>query len=122
MEAAAIDTHVSYEWAGDWGLLAETTGVDKYLESTAQTYIQPERSPQNHAGVFVRNPSATRVRIMTASIDQLKEDYATLLGFRKEVGQNFRKALSKKYWEQLEEPVFLYKNIMPQDYVVHLDT
>jgi hypothetical protein len=121
MQAAGVDATVSYEWAGDHGLLAEIDGAEKYLADTGELYVAPERPPQNHAGVLTGNPTNTQVRVRTAINDLLKQDYATLLGFRKGVGHNVRDALDKKYWEQLEVPVFLYKTVKPRDYITNLD-
>ena len=121
MQAAGVDANVSYTWAGDCGLLVKINCATKYLADTQDTYIEPTKPPQNHAGVLVRNPTQTQVRILTAINDLLKQDYATVLGFRKGVGQNVRDALDKKYWEQLEVPVFLYKTVKPRDYITNLD-
>ena len=121
MQAAGVDASVSYTWAGDRGLLAEIDGATKYLADTQETYIEPTKPPQNHAGVLVGNPTQTQVRILTAINDLLKQDYATVLGFQKGVGHNVRDALDKKYWEQLEVPVFLYKTVKPRDYITNLD-
>ena len=53
MEDAAITCTVSYDWAEDFGLLAEIQGAERYLQittqrGTAQTYVTPVKPPHIH--------------------------------------------------------------------------
>jgi hypothetical protein len=122
MEAAGIKMDVSYAWAGDSGLLVEIQGTQKYLVSTGETHVPPPRPPQNHEGVRVGDPFQAQIQIVMESNYLLKEDYHTLLGFRKGVGHTFRDALDKTYWGHMEAPVFLYTMAKSRDYITHLDT
>ena len=62
------------------------------------------------------------IRVAQAMNDTAKVDYAVLEGFRKGFGENFRKALDKKYYEQLWEKTFKYKRVLPITYITHLET
>ena len=121
MQAAGVDANVLYTWAGDHGLVSEINGAVKYFADTGESYIAPTKPPQNHANILVGNLLQTQVRIYSAINDLLKQDYAMVLSFRKGIGKNVRDALDKKYWEQLEVPVFLYKAIKPRDYITNID-
>ena len=46
-EILALDLGVSYDWAGEYGLLAEVQGAAKYLVTTTEVYVAPVRPDVN---------------------------------------------------------------------------
>ena len=116
--AMAMD--VTYDWAGDHGLLAEIYGCQKYFQLTGKRCVPPARPPVVHPDILANNLNQNNARIAEAENAQARVNYAVLDGFRSGFGKNFRKAFDKKYYEQLCEDTFCYKMILPLDYIKHL--
>jgi hypothetical protein len=120
MEEAAMRCDASYTWAGDYGLLAVVDGALKYLARTNQVYIEPQKPTPQHPTAHIGTAAVIKQKEVENNLS--KRDYAVFLGFCKGCGENLRKALCSKYYEQLKEPTFGYKRIRPRQYIVELET
>jgi hypothetical protein len=118
LEAQAMMFDVSYDWAGDNGLLAVIEGAAKYLARTGENYIEPVRPGAQHPNIL--NGTAAQIRAMDAENDGWRRDYAIFSGFCRGCGHNVRDALDSKYYEQLREETFIYKRVRPKDYIDEL--
>ena len=65
MEDTAMACTVSYDWADDYGLLAEIQGAVRYLQLTTQNYVQHVKPPHTHPAILP-NTTAHIVRLCTA--------------------------------------------------------
>jgi hypothetical protein len=118
LEAQAMMCDVSYDWAGDNGLLAVIEGAAKYLARTGENYIEPVRPGAQHPNIL--GGTAAQIRAMDAENDGWRRDYAIFSGFCRGCGHNVRDALDSKYYEQLREETFLYKRVRPKQYIDEL--
>ena len=116
----AMEFTVSYDWAGDYGLLAEIRGPIKYHVKTGKVYTPPARPLVVDPQVLAGNLTDKQARIATLNNNQMKLDYAVLEGFWSGFGIIYRNAFDKKYYEQLYEDDFKYKRILPRKYIEHL--
>ena len=117
---AAMGVSVSYDWAGNYGLLAEIEGAAQYLTTSGGEIYVPQVKPMYADARLVGTQTAADVRTWTSENDEKKRNWAASEGFRKAFGENWRDCLPPRYWEQLEEAVFVWKNISPRQYVEHL--
>ena len=69
---------VSYDWAGDHGLLAKLYGYQKYFDLTGKQYVPPVRPPVIHPGIVADNLNQNNARIAEAENNQARVDYAVL--------------------------------------------
>ena len=92
---------VSYPWSGAHGLLAEVIGAHKYLAETGKKYVPPAHPPVYNPVITTTAMNQPAVRVAAAMNDTTKVDYAVLEGFREGFGENFRKVLDKKYYENI---------------------
>ena len=124
-EDLAMLFHVSYPWANGHGLLAVIQGAVKYLATSGENYVQPDRPENQHPEIFVtipRAPTQQQVKNLEAKNENWKRDYAVYLGFCKGCRENMMKALDARYYEQVSERTFKYNNILLQDFITHLKT
>ena len=112
---------VSYEWAGDHGLLPEIIGDVKFLSLTEKQYVAPVRPPVVPPQVLDQSATDKEAKIFMAENDQMKMNYAITEGFRQGFSHNFRNAFDKKYYEQLHQEVFKFKMITPRQFIEHLE-
>ena len=122
MKTAALDFEVSYVWSKDYGLLAEIEGDAQYLVTSGQTYVpqvKPAHTDARLTGTGTQ-PTAAQVRVYQNENDKKQRDWATTVGFRRGMGENWRNCLQPRYWEQLEQTTFKWKRITPRMYIEHL--
>lgn len=117
----AIKQRVSYDWAGQYGLLAEIIGAARYAADnpTLPPYVPPVQPP--HSPVLPVGATAAQIRAATDDNNLLKRDWAIVVGFRRGVGENFRDALDKEFYSPLEHQTYFYVNVLPRQYIEHLE-
>ena len=115
----ALEVEVSYDWAGEYGLLGVIMGAVKYHSETGLNMIDPTKPPNTHAWIAAAS-TAQNMCVLTAENDLLKHDWEKVTGFLTGAGKNLRDALDPKYYDQLSEPIFRYKWIHPRQYFAHL--
>ena len=118
----ALRHRVSYDWAGQYGLLAEIIGAARYaadnpLLPAYVAPVQPANSP-----VMPAAPTAAQIRQLTDDNNLLKRDWAVVCGFRRGVGANMRDALDLEFYSALEHATYGYLNVTPREYIVNLET
>ena len=117
--------HVSYPWSNGNGVLAVIQGAEKYLEEMGLDYVQPVQPQHQHPELFVtvlRVPTQQQVKNFKAQNENWKRDYAVYSGFCKGVRENMMKALDARYYEQLSHQRYKYRDVLPQDFIEHLET
>ena len=97
-------------------------GAHKYLAKTGKHYVPPARPPVYNPAITTTMMTQAAIRVAQAMNDTAKMDYAVLEGFREGFSENYRKALDKKYYEQLWKKTFKYKSVLPYTYITHLET
>ena len=120
MEEATMACDVSYQWAGDFGLLALIDGPVKYLARTGLVYVEPTQPTPQHPTINIG--TAAVIKQKEVKNDLWKRDYAVVLGFIKDCNENMRNALCSKYYKQFWEDTFKYKCIKPRQYIDELET
>ena len=94
MKTASLDFEVSYVWAKEYGLLAEIEGDVQYLATTGETYVPQVKPAHTDARLTTGpQPTAALVRVYQNENDVKKEDWATTVGFRRGIGENWRNRL-----------------------------
>ena len=116
----ALDCNVSYDWAGDYGLLAEIEGATQYLTTTEEIYIIPTKPDNINPEILVNGTTQVRVKVLQERTIVKKRDWVVVKGFLRGASDNMRECLQARYYEQLYEPVFKYKRLTPRDYITHL--
>lgn len=118
----ALRQRVSFDWAGPYGLLAEIIGAVRYHADhpLLPGYVAPVQPP--NTPVLPPNASAARIRQLTDENNLQKRDWAILQGFRRGVSHNFRDALDLEFYSALEHADYEYINVLPREYIVHLET
>ena len=114
-------TQVSYDWAGEYGLLAEIEGGTKFTALTQKQYTAPVRPPPQDPGIVSGNITDKQARSRKELNDIAKVNYAIVEGFRQEFSHNWQKALDSRYYEQLREEISGYKRILPRQFIEHLE-
>ena len=114
--------NVTYDWAGEYGLLAEIIGATRMNKLTNVTYVLPVKPPAVDPDVEAGNLTEKKALTAKALHEVKLVNYAIVEGFRQGFGENFRETFDAKYWEQLKEDVFKYKRITPRQYIEHLET
>ena len=121
MKDAALSCDVTYDWAGEFGLLAEIVGAAKYATDnpTLNPYVAPTQPPNQHANINAGGTAAV-IKALEAANDLALRDFAVVKGFRRGVNMNLMDAVDDTYFDQLEEDVYGYKRILPREFVVEL--
>ena len=120
-DVSMIFTQVSYDWAGEYGLLAEIEGGTKFTALTTKQYTAPVRPPAQDPGIVAGNVTDKQARSRKELNDIAKVNYAIVEGFRQGFSQNWQKALDSRYYEQLREEIFGYSRILPRQFIEHLE-
>ena len=112
---------VSYNWAGQYGLLAEIIGAARYaLDNPAMpAYVAPAQLA--NAPNFPNNASVAGIKAATDANNLKKRDWAVICGFRRGVGENIHDALDLDFYSALENENYGYLNVLPRQYFVHLE-
>jgi len=100
-DVSMIFTQVSYDWAGEYGLLAEIEGGTKFTALTTKQYTAPVRPPAQDPGIVSGNITDKQARSKKELNDIAKVNYAIVEGFRQGFSHNWQKALDSRYYEQL---------------------
>ena len=90
MDDTSMTCAMTYNWAKDYGLLAEIQGAEWYLQittqrGTAQTYVTPVKPPHTHPEIQA-NSTAHIVQLRTAEKYESKRNWYMGAGFRKAMG------------------------------------
>ena len=94
-EDLSMAMDVTYDWAGDHGLLAEIYGYQKYFQLTGKRYTPPNRPPVVHPDILANNLNQNNARVAETKNNQARCNYAVLEGFWSGFGVNFRRAFDK---------------------------
>lgn len=121
MQEAGLSCDVTYDWAGEFGLLAEIVGAAKYaLDNPGMNpYIVPTQPPNQHPNINAGGTAAA-LKALEAENDLALRDFAVVKGFRRAVNMNYMDAVDDTYFDQLEEDVYGYKRILPRQFVEEL--
>ena len=112
---------MSYNWAGQYGLLAEIIGAARYtLDNPAMPAHVAPAQPANMPN-FPNNASGAVINATTDANNPEKRDWAVICGFRRGVGKNIRDALDLEFYSALENKDYGYLNVLPRQYFVHLE-
>ena len=114
----ALECDVSYDWAGDYGLLAVISGPTRYLAQATLAYVEPVQP------VTARpNNVTTAVQINTweTENDLQRRTYAVFRGFKRGICENVRDALDQQYYQQIKEVTFSYKRRTSRNCIDHLE-
>ena len=65
-EDTAMAMDVSYDWAGDHGILAKLYGYQKYFNLTRKQHVPPVRPLIVHPGIVANNLNQNNARIPEA--------------------------------------------------------
>ena len=118
----ALNQRVSYDWAGQFGLLAEIIGAARYaLDNPAMPAFVAPVQPANTPTYPNNNPTGAQIKAATDANNLEKRDWAVLLGFRRGSGENMRDALDMEFYSGLEHEDYGYLNILPREYLDHLE-
>ena len=121
MATIAVQIDVTYDWAAGYGMLAEVMGATDYDTKYAPlVYIEPTRPGVTHTGIEPTMPGHLREQY-TREHEESKSNFGLVTGFRRGTGDNIRDAIDEKYYEQLIEEIFAYKNVRPKQYIDHLE-
>ena len=93
----ALKQRVGYDWAGQYGILAEIIGAARYAldNPTMPAYVAPAQ-PAN-TPTFLNNASAAVIKAATDANNLEKRDWAVICGFRRGVGKNICDALDLEF-------------------------
>ena len=80
---------MSYDWAGDYGLLAEIEGDTQYLPiTTGEIYVIPTKPDDINPEILVNGTTQVRVKVLQERTIVKKRDWAVVLGFWKGASNN----------------------------------
>ena len=94
-KSAALGQDVSYPWSKNYSLLAKIEGGAQYLVTSGQTYVpqvKPAHTDARLTGTGTQ-PTAALVRVYQNENDKKQRDWATTVGFRRGMGENWRNCL-----------------------------
>ena len=116
----ALECTITYEWSGDYGLLAEIMGNGAYLLLTGKEYTKPTKPPKYPEDLDEDSTKDECKRAM-AELDEQKIAYTTRKGFHRGVGANIQEALDEQYYKQVCHNKTAYKMLLAKEYIDHLD-
>lgn len=118
----ALKYDISYNWSGGFGLLAFIIGAVRFAADNplSPTFLQPAQPP--NSPVLPANPTTAQIRAATDLNNLEKRDWAVVQGFCRGVGENIRNALDLEFCAALEHNTYEYLNVLPCQYIVHLET
>ena len=113
---------VSYDWSGGFGLLPFIIGAARFTADNPllPPFLQPAQPP--NSPVVPANATAAQIRFATDLNNLLKRDWAVVQGFCRGVGENIRDALDLEFHAALEHNTYEFLNVLPRQYIVHLET
>ena len=118
----ALKLRVSYDWAGQYGLLADIIGAARYaLDGPLMPAYAAPVQPANTPTCTNNNPSAAQIKAATDTNNLEKRDWAVVCGYRRAVGKNIRDALDLEFYSGLEHETYEYLNILPRQHIEHLE-
>ena len=114
---------VSYNWSGNYGLMAMILGTVKYAlrYPTLPAYVQPTQ-PAARPHIPNGNASNEFVRNATADHNLLLRDWAVVCGFVSGIGKLIRAALDYDYISALDHVETGFIDVFPFQYLNHLAT
>ena len=113
---------VSYNWSGNYGLMAMILGAAKYAARypALPAYVQPTLPGQ--ANIPPGNPSNEVVRNAIHERDIQVRDWAVVCGFVAGAGKLIRNALDYAYYSALDHAETGFIDVFPIQYLNHLAT
>ena len=87
-----LECNVTYEWAGNYGLLAEIMGNGAYLLLTGMEYTKPTEPPK-YPEDLDKDSTKDECKRALAELDEEKIAYAMQKGFHRGMGANIWDAL-----------------------------
>ena len=72
---------MSYNWAGDYGLLAVIEGTAQYLTTTANNYVTPTQPDDIDPEILVNGITQVRVKVLQERTIVAKRDWAVVKEF-----------------------------------------
>ena len=88
-ELALTYDNVTYDWAGEYGLLAEIIGATRMNTLTNVTYVLPVKPPAVDPDVEAGNLTEKKALTAKALHEVKLVNYAIVEGFRQGFGENF---------------------------------
>ena len=117
----AVEHKVSYDWSGGYGLLDLIIGPVRHAADFPHlpAFVFPNQPPAHP--VLPGAPSQAQVRVAKDENNILKRDWAVVRGFCLGASVLIREALDSEYYEDLEHVVYGYNDVLPYDFIEHLE-
>ena len=77
----ALVCNVSYDWAGNYGLLAKIKGTTQYITTPGEIYVLSSKSDNTDPKILVNGTTQIRVKVLQEHIFVTKRDWAVVKGF-----------------------------------------
>ena len=77
----ALNCNMSYDWDGDYELLAKIEGATQYLGTVGENYVISSKPNDINSDVLVNRTTQLRVKVLQVRRIVRKRDWAVVLGF-----------------------------------------
>ena len=117
----AIKHKVSYDWSGGKGLIPLIIGATRWAADypALAAFVQPTQPP--NAPTIAAGTTQHIAKELRDQNDLMKRDWAVVCGFNRGVGEVIRRSIDSKFYEDLEHVSYGYDDVLPRDYIHHLE-